>query len=112
MAVSPCTALCPAYSQSECIRLRTVRAAYDTVVISHLPRREEPLYAEAHLTRYTVSRASPDARSQGKPNALTLQDCLLSFIIHVRYTYTRMVFPIPTPSSACRIGIGREGNDL
>ena len=50
--------------------------------------------------------------AQGKPNALALQDCLLSFIIHVRYTYTRMVFPIPTPSSACRIGIGREGNDL
>jgi hypothetical protein len=40
------------------------------------------------------------------------QDCLLSFITHMRYTYTRMVFPIPTPSSARRIGIGREGVDL
>jgi len=38
-----------------------VRESYDTVVISHSPRREEPLYAEAHLTRYTVSSASPDA---------------------------------------------------
>jgi hypothetical protein len=26
--------------------------------------------------------------------------------------HTRTVFPIPTPSSARRIGIGREGDDL
>src|SRR4029434_5420788 len=43
-------------------KIGTVRESYDTVVISHSPRREEPLYAEAYLTRYAASRASPDAR--------------------------------------------------
>jgi hypothetical protein len=31
---------------------------------------------------------------------------------HLRYTYTQAALPIPTPSSARHIGIGRVGDDL
>ena len=41
-----------------------------------------------------------------------LEHCLLSFVNHMRYTYVRTAFPIPTPSAARRLGLGRVGNDL
>ena len=34
------------------------------------------------------------------------------FVNHVRYTCARTALPIPTPSSARRIGLGRVGDDL
>jgi hypothetical protein len=37
---------------------------------------------------------------------------LFSFVTHVRYKCARTAVPIPTPSSARRIGIERGGNDL
>jgi hypothetical protein len=40
------------------------------------------------------------------------QDFLLSFVNHVRYTYAHTALPIPTLSSAHRIGLGRAGDDL
>jgi len=40
------------------------------------------------------------------------QDFLLSSGRHMRYTYDRAALPIPTPSSARHIGIGRVGDDL
>ena len=49
------------------------------------------------------------------PKALlrhALPGLLLSFVDHVQYKCTRMAWPIPTPSAARRIGIGRVGDDL
>jgi hypothetical protein len=40
------------------------------------------------------------------------QDFLLSSGNHMRYTYAQAALPIPTPSSACRSGLGRVGDDL
>jgi hypothetical protein len=40
------------------------------------------------------------------------QDFLISLVTHVRYKGVRAAVPIPTPSSACLIGIGRVGDDL
>ena len=37
---------------------------------------------------------------------------LLSFAHQVRYKYARTASPIPTPSSARRIGLGKVGDDL
>src|SRR4030095_5179124 len=39
------------------------------------------------------------------------QDFLLFFGNYVRYNCTRMAFPIPTLSSARRLGLGRVGDD-
>jgi hypothetical protein len=40
------------------------------------------------------------------------QGAALSSGNHIRYTYARVALPIPTPSSACRSGSGRVGDDL
>ena len=39
-------------------------------------------------------------------------DFLLSSGSHMRYTYAQAALPIPTPSSARLIGLGRVGDDL
>jgi hypothetical protein len=41
-----------------------------------------------------------------------LSGLLLSLVNHVRYKGTQMALPIPTPSAARLIGIGRVGDDL
>jgi hypothetical protein len=40
------------------------------------------------------------------------QGAALSSGNHMRYTYAQAALPIPTPSSACRSGLGRVGDDL
>jgi hypothetical protein len=40
------------------------------------------------------------------------EDFLLSFGNHMRYKRARTTSPLPTLSSARRIGLGRVGNDL
>src|SRR5262249_6699701 len=46
------------------------------------------------------------------PGARLPQDFLLSSVTHLRYTYTRAVLPIPPPSSARLMGLGRVSDDL
>jgi hypothetical protein len=43
---------------------------------------------------------------------MRFQDFLLSFVDPMRYTYTRLALPIPTPSSVRHMGLGRVGDDL